>query len=265
MSTEITPTLEKAVAGGRLTVATTTADRAPPGEPAPVARGPYVVLRVLDNGCGMDAATIARIFEPFFTTKGVGKGTGLGLSTVASIVNQLGGCVRVHSQVGVGSEFAVYLPRTASGLTTSIARTRAQSPTAHGGETVLLVEDDASIRLLTRMLLRQRGYHVLDAANGVVGLRVAAEHPEPIHLLLTDLVMPQMDGRELARHLQGLRPRLAVLFMTGYSETGGPEGEASGLPPEAVLRKPFTTDELLRRVRTAIDGGAAAALAPPTA
>jgi PAS domain S-box-containing protein len=212
--------------------------------------GSFVMLAVSDTGHGMNRETQARIFEPFFTTKEVGKGTGLGLSTVYGIVKQSGGYIWVYSEPGRGSTFKVYLPRVAETAETVLAQAAAEP--ARGSETVLLVEDEDSVRQLVQELLESVGYEVLTAARPAEALRLAADYAGPLHLLVTDVVMPQMDGPELAQRLRGLRPDVRVLYLSGYSpgivadrgvlENGG-----------TFLQKPFSAEALETKVRETLD------------
>ena len=209
--------------------------------------GDYVLLSVSDDGCGMDRETISHLFEPFFTTKEVGKGTGLGLATVYGIVHQNNGFITVESSPGQGSTFRIFLPRL-TGPPTEGSATE-QLP-LRGSETVLLVEDEASILELGKMLLEELGYQVLAAGGATEALELAERHPQPIHLLLTDVVMPRMNGPELASRLASLRPRMRCLYMSGYAEGLA----ARGLSREMnYLRKPFTLTDLSRKVREALD------------
>ena len=213
--------------------------------------GPYVTLTVSDTGCGMDAATVARVFDPFFSTKEPGKGTGLGLSTVYGIVMQSGGQIRVESEPGRGSTFTIYLPQIDEAVSTAAAESFvAPVDSLHGTETILLVEDEDDVRTLLEEELMGQGYTVLTAADGVEALRVRDAHTGPLHLLLTDLVMPRMTGRDLARRLTGQDPTLKVLLMSGYaSDRTGPLGDTG--PP--FLPKPFSINELALRVRTILN------------
>ena len=211
--------------------------------------GRYVMLAVGDTGKGMDAATRARVFEPFFTTKEQGKGSGLGLATVYGIVKQSGGYIWVYSEPGHGTMFKVYLPPTSSSSAAQAAHSGADE--ALGWETVLLVEDESAVRALAREVLRQHGYVILEARHGVDALRVAERHPDAIHLLVTDVVMPQMSGRELAERLTTVRPALKTLFMSGYSDHALMPGDV--IPGAAFLQKPFTPEVFARRVRGILD------------
>jgi len=225
--------------------------------PYPVQVGDYVLLTVSDNGIGMDAATRTRAFEPFFTTKGKGKGTGLGLSTVYGVVKQSGGYIEIHSESGAGAAFRIYLPKVEEALDSQ--KQEVELPASlHGTETVLLVEDELSLRKLSRHLLELCGYSVLEAENGADALTVSDEHKDRIHLLLTDVVMPGMSGRVLADLLVKQRPETRVVYMSGY--TGQTVGEHGVLAEGShFLPKPFTREALARKVREALDGKVAAA------
>jgi two-component system, cell cycle sensor histidine kinase and response regulator CckA len=212
--------------------------------------GLHVALAVSDTGEGMDAATLARIFDPFFTTKGPGRGTGLGLSTVDGIVAQSGGTVWVYSEPGRGTTFKIYLPHTDQAATGAgdAAAARASS----GSETILLVEDEPKVRALARAILQRKGYTVLEAADGAQALAIYDEHARAIDLLLTDVVMPRMSGREVAERLAALQPGLRVLFMSGYTDDaivhhGVLEAEV------AFVQKPITPDSLSEKVRAVLD------------
>jgi CheY-like chemotaxis protein len=197
--------------------------------------GPYVVFSVTDTGHGMDEDTKARIFEPFFTTKEAGKGTGLGLPTVYGVVKQSGGFIWVYSEPGHGTTFKIHLPRVDQAPERLFPRP-GQTAAGQGTETVLLVEDEDTLRALLGEVLESLGYRVLDAGLGAEALRIAREHRGPIHVLLTDLVMPQMTGRELADRLSCLRPELKVLFMSGYGVGAAPRQE---IPSDAAyIEKP---------------------------
>jgi signal transduction histidine kinase/ABC-type amino acid transport substrate-binding protein/CheY-like chemotaxis protein len=218
------------------------------------APGAYVAVTVSDTGCGMDEATRARAFDPFFTTKEAGKGTGLGLSMVYGIVTQSGGHVRVTSEPGRGSSFEMLFPRVAG-----VADEGQIAPAGHressgagGGEAILLAEDEDTVRSLVERVLRMGGYRVLAAANGEAAVELSGGHAGEIRLLLTDLVMPGMGGRDLAERLVADRPGLRVLFMSGWADGAGGR-EALG-PGARFVGKPFSADELLRAVREALDG-----------
>ena len=212
--------------------------------------GPYVVFSVTDTGHGMDEDTKARIFEPFFTTKEAGKGTGLGLPTVYGIVKQSGGFIWVYSEPGHGTTFKIHLPRVDQ-APERLSPRPGQAATGQGTETVLLVEDEDALRALLREVLESLGYRVLEAGLGAEALRIAREHRGPIHVLLTDLVMPQMTGRELADRLSCLRPDLKVLFMSGYGVGAAPRQE---IPSDgAYIEKPFTADAMGGAIRALLD------------
>jgi two-component system, cell cycle sensor histidine kinase and response regulator CckA len=218
----------------------------------PVLPGGYVRLTVSDNGTGMDTATQQRIFEPFFTTKEKGKGTGLGLSLVYGVVKQSGGYIDVVSARGKGTTFNIYLPRVVQ----SAAETKTIAPEhpeeLRGTETILLAEDEDTLRALTRHLLELYGYRVLEACDGNQALRLSEQTTDEIHLLLTDVVMPGISGRILADQLKQKRPDVKIVFMSGY--TGQRVGEKEILEPgSAFLQKPFTRDSLARKVREALD------------
>lgn len=206
--------------------------------------GPYVLLTVSDTGVGMDAETQARIFEPFFTTKEIGRGTGLGLATVYGVVKQSGGYIWVYSEVGHGTTFKVYLPRTAEAM--GADRPVRSAPSLHGTETVLLVEDEEALREFTASVLMQGGYTVLPAERPDKAIEIANQHQGPIHLLLTDVIMPGMNGRELAENLAALRPEIQVVYMSGYTGFTHPDLLDSSA---ILLAKPFTRETLLQKVR----------------
>jgi two-component system, cell cycle sensor histidine kinase and response regulator CckA len=238
--------------GGRLTLATADIelDEQTAKSRSGLKPGPYVMLRVTDTGCGMDAETLAHLFEPFFTTKGVGKGTGMGLATIYGSVKQSGGDIDVTSSLGQGTTFRVFLPRSEE----PVAMTPAQTGgLPRGTETVLVVEDEGAVRRLTCQILRQRGYTVLEAGRSADALTVAEKHAGRIDLLITDIVMPSMNGIELARELGQARPGIKVMFVSGYSEEM--LGEYGELPEVVLLRKPFGPEELLRQTRNVLDHG----------
>lgn len=213
--------------------------------------GEYVTLSVCDDGCGMDQETLKNIFEPFFTTKGVGEGTGLGLATVYGIVKQNGGFIDVYSELGKGTCFKFFLPRFL-GKVERERTTEVKSPVERGRETVLLVEDEPAILDIGKQLLEMKGYRVLSAGTPGEAIRLAEEHIGEIHLLLTDVVMPEMNGRELARKLLSLYPGLKCLFMSGYTANVIAH---HGVLDESVqfIQKPFSLDALAAKVREALD------------
>jgi PAS domain S-box-containing protein len=242
--------------GGRLTVQTATAvlDAQAPVAFEAIAPGPYARLTVSDTGVGMDDATRAHIFEPFFTTKDVGKGAGLGLATVYGIVRQSGGYITVESEPGRGSTFAIYLPEV-QGATVTPQPSQALADAPRGVETILLVEDEAEVRDLAHDILRLGGYRVLEAATPEEAERICQDEEKPIHLLLTDVVMPRMSGRVLAERLIAGRPAMRVLYMSGYTDDTIVQHGGLGQDP-AFLPKPFTPNDLSRKVRAVLDAGA---------
>src|SRR5262245_1983597 len=208
--------------------------------------GHYVLLSVSDTGTGMDAETQVHIFEPFFTTKEQGKGTGLGLATVYGVVKQSGGFIWVYSELGKGTTFKIYLPRVDEAAAAA-ARSSAPAQVLRGTETVLLTEDEQDVREVAREFLESAGYQVLQAPSGEAALRLAADHVGSIDLLVTDMVMPGLIGRELARRMRGSRKDLRVLYMSGYREHAAEEAAKS--EGSAVLTKPFSRSALLRTAR----------------
>jgi len=234
--------------GGKILIQTSEAklDPARP-EHSFITPGPYILLSVSDTGAGMDQETQSRIFEPFFTTKEKGKGTGLGLSTVYGIVKQSGGYIFAESELGRGTTFLIYLPRVADPAEHTSTRKTAQSP-AGSSETVLLVEDENSVRELVRDTLISRGYKVIDAADGLAGMQLNESYAGTIDILITDVVMPGMSGKELAQRVAATRPSIKVLFLSGYTEDAILHDGAldSGT---AFLQKPFTLQTLSRKVR----------------
>ena len=215
----------------------------------PIVPGPYVLLAVTDTGHGMDAETKARIFEPFFTTKEQGKGTGLGLATVYGIVKQSGGCVWVESEPEKGARFEVYLPRVDEAVEAVAPEEIAASP-ARQRKTVLIAEDEEAVRELASEFVASAGYTVLTAKDGVEALAIAEQSDQPIHLLLTDVVMPKMRGPELAKRLKGLRNTMRIVYMSGYLEYN--RGNDGFLEEGFFLQKPFSRDTLVRKVAEAL-------------
>ncbi|MEN3330829.1 MAG: hypothetical protein V7641_194 [Blastocatellia bacterium] len=235
--------------GGRLTIATGNVTLAEGGPNTPA--GDYCMLAVSDTGCGMDRQTLSHIFEPFFTTKEQGKGTGLGLSTVYGIISQSGGSIQVESDPGRGTTFKVYLPRV-------VAADEEARPAQAGGEavavtgTILLVEDETVVRQLVRSVLQMEGFHVIEATNGVEALTTVQQYAGQIDLLLTDVVMPRMGGRELAEHMRQLRPATKALFMSGYTDDAIVHHGVldDGL---AFIQKPFAPAALICKVRELLE------------
>jgi CheY-like chemotaxis protein/two-component sensor histidine kinase len=240
--------------GGRLTIETANIELAPEYANRHIAvnAGEYVMIAVSDTGIGMDEATRNRLFEPFFTTKGAGHGTGLGLSTVYGIVKQSGGNIWVYSEPGRGATFKIYLPRAASDKVPTAQKPPVTS--TRGTETILLAEDEDSVRQLAAKVLRSLGYNVLEAKHGEEALAIAQSQPQVIHLLLTDVVMPEFSGSELANRLVSLRKGIRVLFMSGYTDEAIIHHGvlASNI---AYLQKPFTPDGLARKIREVLDNG----------
>ncbi len=218
---------------------------------ADFAPGEYVMLAVSDNGSGMDAETMAHLFEPFFTTKEMGKGTGLGLATIYGIVKQNSGFINVYSEPGQGTTFKVYLPRHGGNAPPTPKEDMAGSM-AHGNETILLVEDEPMILDMTKTMLELHGYKVLPAATPGEAIRLAQEHAGDLHLLMTDVVMPEMNGRDLARNLLSLYPKLKCLFMSGYTANVIAH---QGVLDEGVhfIQKPFSINDLAAKIREALD------------
>ena len=242
--------------GGRLLFETAEVEldeRHPTLDRSTVAPGRYVVLTVSDTGTGIPRDVQSRLFDPFFTTKPVGQGTGLGLSTVYGIVKQAGGCIWLQSDPGFGATFKVYWPSLGEVPTEHVEEPAPAAPQSPGTETVLLAEDEEGVRSIVRQILERHGYTVLQAHDGDSALAVAATHDGPIHLLLTDVVMPGMNGPSLARHLQLARSDIGVLFMSGY--TNGEITRRGVLAPgTTIVQKPFTAESLLSGVREVLDG-----------
>ena len=239
--------------GGRLVIETANvaADAGFALQHRPMPPGEYVRLTVRDSGVGMDATTMARAFDPFFTTKAPGHGIGMGLSTVYGVVKQSGGFIWIDSAVGEGSTFTIYLPRCADAAL-AIAPRRVERENWRGSETILVAEDEVLVRAMTRRTLERAGYQVYEAGNGVEALVIARSLGDRLHLLLTDIVMPEMGGRELAATLRLERPSLSILFMSGYTQERDAHLSAGGGITH-FLHKPFTLDELRGRVRVVLD------------
>ncbi len=240
--------------GGRITIRTANADYEESSSTRPLGLDPgqYATVTVSDTGAGMDADVQARIFEPFFTTKGDSGRTGLGLSVVQNILRQCGGEIVVSSQVGHGTRFTIFLPRKHTYDATQIL-TPAELLEGDGrGETVLLVEDEDAVRNLAQRLLERSNYHVVTAMNGVHALEVAEAHSGPIDLLLTDVIMPEMGGKDLAQRLYVTRPSVKVLYMSGYSGTTVHKAGVRDAS-QTYLQKPFRPSDLLRKVREVLD------------
>ncbi|HEX7479240.1 MAG TPA: ATP-binding protein, partial [Polyangiales bacterium] len=241
--------------GGKLTIQTANVelDERSAALHGSMVPGAYVLLTVNDTGCGMDEVTKQRLFEPFFTTKEVGKGTGLGLSTAYGIVEQSGGRIEVSSELGQGSTFEIYLPRVAD-ASGPRRRTHDSERPPVGNETILLVEDDQAVRALATRILRAAGYAVLAAAGGAEAVQTFETHAGEIALLLTDVVMPQMSGKQLAETLSQLHPSLRVLYMSGYTDNAIQRHGALE-PGTMFIGKPFDAKDLTRKVRDVLDAG----------
>jgi two-component system, cell cycle sensor histidine kinase and response regulator CckA len=248
--------------GGRLSIETTNVSFDAPYQvratEAQLAAGAYIVIAVSDNGSGMSAQVQARIFEPFFTTKRMNEGTGLGLSTVYGIVKQSGGYITVYSEIGHGTTFKIYLPRVDAAADSASVDDIASMHSTSGGETVLIVEDDDALRTVACRALRQCGYEVLVASDGAEALEHCSRHQGGLHLVVTDMVMPEMSGIELAESIALRYPEIRVLLMSGYTRD---ETARRGIASEryAFLEKPFTPSKLAARVRELLDGGHARA------
>ncbi|MBI3504685.1 MAG: response regulator [Proteobacteria bacterium] len=242
--------------GGRLTIATANVEIGAddPDRRPDVPAGEYVMVSVSDTGTGMDEATMRRVFEPFFTTKPPGKGTGLGLSTVYGIVKQAGGWVRVSSDVGRGTTFRIFFPHARAEVDV-VPRAPVGSAPVRATEvsTVLIVEDEDAVRATLARILQRQGLRILEAAHGGEAMRMAKEHPQPIHLVISDLMMPGMNGREFVERFSVLHPESRVLFMSGYTDD---DAMIKDLVSErqAFIEKPFTVEQITRKVREALDG-----------
>jgi len=238
--------------GGKLTIETNNVNlSAEEARRNDVQPGDYVLLAVSDTGVGMDEATRSRIFEPFFTTKGTGKGTGLGLATAYGIVRQSNGYIWVYSEVGQGTTFKVYLPATLESAP-ELATSHVPEVVLAGSETIMLVEDEDALREVLVKVLKASGYHVLSSGRGPDALAFARLHSNPIHLLISDVILPEMRGPELAEELLRLHPEVRVLYMSGFTDNA--LVHSGSLPQRTLfLQKPFTPDVLLRRIRDILD------------
>jgi two-component system cell cycle sensor histidine kinase/response regulator CckA len=234
--------------GGRVTIETRSAELteqyAQAHRGVEIRPGPYVVLSVSDTGHGISPETMRHIFEPFYTTKPIGKGTGLGLATVYGIIKQSGGYVWVYSESGQGTAFKVYLPVEESPVSVAAA---APPPDRAAGEHVLIVEDEPTVRYMTSRALKEHGYRVLEASDGPEALRLVEQANGDLDLIITDVIIPGLDGTELARRAASLKPGIPILFMSGYTDD---DIVRRGLldPGQPFLQKPFTPDALVRRV-----------------
>jgi PAS domain S-box-containing protein len=244
--------------GGKLTLETGNVDldEAYAADHYPARAGPFVLLAVSDTGIGMSEETQAHMFEPFFTTKEKGKGTGLGLATVYGIIKQSGGFIWVYSEVGHGTTFKLYLPRVEELAERASQPAQAPARAARGTETVLVVEDEAPVRSVARQVLERHGYTVLEAPSAEAALDITTRYSGTIHLLLTDVVMPGLNGRELASRLATLRPDARVIFMSGYTDDAVTRHGVLE-PGSAYVQKPFTPDAIARKVREVLDRPAA--------
>jgi two-component system cell cycle sensor histidine kinase/response regulator CckA len=239
-------------AGGRLTIETANVSLPEADDRDPeLLPGRYVLLRIADTGCGMPDEVKDKVFEPFFTTKEVGKGAGLGLATVYGIVKSYGGHITVDSEAGVGTAFTILLPAEPAAESRETAELPPVAP--RGTETILLVEDDDGVRRLARLALEGQGYIVLDSSCGAAAVRAAEAHPGPIHLLLTDVVMPDQGGRQVAEAVRSRRPGLKVLYMSGYTDDAVVRHGVFEATDD-FLKKPFTLLALTRKVRSVLDG-----------
>jgi len=239
--------------GGKLTIETASEelDERYAQQHIAVKPGRYVMLAVSDTGCGMTPEIRDRVFEPFFTTKERGKGTGLGLSTVYGIVKQSGGNIWVYSEPGLGTTFKIYLPVVDEPMIEE-QKERPIAERARGGETILVVEDDENLRRLTSLILKKHGYRILEASNGGEALIICRNIKEPLDLVLTDVIMPGMSGRQLIEELRQIRDAFKVLYMSGYTDNAIVH---HGVLDAGInlLHKPFTVEGLLRKVREVMD------------
>ncbi|MBZ5664192.1 MAG: response regulator [Acidobacteriia bacterium] len=238
-------------AGGVLTIKTARVSRTAPEAPATSYPAAYAMVEMTDTGCGMDAETKAHLFEPFFTTKPIGKGTGLGLSTAYGIVKQSGGSIEVESLPGKGTTFRVYLPIVEQAIRPQ-RTTKISNPVMGGSETILLAEDQPSIRNVLREFLESEGYKVLEAQNGNEAIEVAKHHTGSVDVLVTDVIMPQLRGIELAKRLTEIYPGLCVILMSGYSEDALVENRLLSERNMTLIQKPFDPEELAQKIRESL-------------
>jgi len=237
--------------GGVLRIKTSRFSKAAPGTTARNHSAAYAVLEVTDTGCGIDAETKAHLFEPFFTTKPVGKGTGLGLSTAYGIVKQSGGSIDVDSVRGEGTTFRVCLPLLEQTVGTRRVP-KSSIPFVSGRETVLLAEDQPSIRAALCECLESKGYKILEAQNGIQALEISEQYPGSIDVLVTDVIMPQVRGLELAKRVSEFRPDICVIFMSGYSEDALLENRLLSQKNTTLIQKPFDPEELAQMIRESL-------------
>ena len=238
--------------GGVLRIRTARVSRPPSGASVTSDSAPYAMVEMTDTGCGMDAGTKAHLFEPFFTTKPIGKGTGLGLSTVYGIVKQSGGTIEVDSVPDEGTTFRVYLPIVEQPLSPRKV-SKVSSPVTTGSETVLLAEDQSSIRTVLREFLESEGYKVLEAQNGTEALEIAKHYTGSIDVLVTDVIMPQIRGLELAKRVTELHPDICVIFMSGYSEDALLENRLLSQQNITLIQKPFGPEDLAQKIRESLN------------
>jgi len=240
--------------GGKLIIETANAELDEEYARAHIAVKPgrYVMLSVSDTGMGMTPEVKERIFEPFFTTKEKGKGTGLGLSTVYGIVKQSSGNIWVYSELGKGTTFKIYLPRVDEPLEELEERV-VKGELPYGSETILVVEDDEEVRKLAKRILEKQGYKILDGSQGNEAIQICEEHKGPIHMMVTDVVMPGMSGRELANRLMSVHPEMKVLYMSGYTDDAIVHHGVLD-PGIAYIQKPFAPDTFASKVRQILDG-----------
>ena len=241
--------------GGALSLATASADidEAYASRKRGVTPGRYVQITISDTGSGMDARTLENLFEPFFTTKEAGKGTGLGLSTAYGIVKQHGGNIWAYSEPGLGSSIKIYLPAAEdSKQAEAAASEKTPAPDQGGSETILIAEDDLQVRNLALTVLKRKGYTVLSASNGAEALEKLKAHKGPVHLLLTDVIMPDSNGKELYKQIADIRPDIRVLYMSGYTDDALAR---HGIVDSRVnfIEKPFSVKFLAAKVRTVLD------------